>query len=352
MYKICFPFSGDSVGGSHKSTLLLIERLNKKKFEILIVLHSLGKLSKYLDAKGIRYELFIINSLAGEIPSVSSSIISIIKSFFAIKKFLKINKIDLVHTNDLRCNLTWSLVSKIYCKHIWHQRTIMSRSYIWIFFGFLTNKIIVISNSVSLSIRSHIDREIIYNPFKKIVCNKEELQIRLKDSLSITDNKPLVGYIGRLKYDKGINLFSQIAEKKEDIHLVAFGDGKPKEPLSDKLIINSFSDPIEPIIAALDIVICPSHKEGFGRVLVEAMLLDIPIVASNIPAHLEVSENGKYAIIVEKNNVHEYIKAIDKLTLYQDINYIESSRNYANNKFINNNNISKIEKIYENLLIR
>ena len=352
MYRICFPFPGDSVGGSHKSALLLIEKLNKKKFEIMIVLHSEGKLSKYLDSKGIRYELLLINPLAGEKPSAFSSIVSIFKSFLVIKNFIQINNIDLVHTNDLRCNLTWSLVSKIYCKHIWHQRTIMSGSYIWNFFGYLTNKIIAISNSVSLSIRPHIEREVIFNPFEKISYNKKLCKSKLKVKLGIEDDKPIVGFIGRLKYDKGIELFSQLAKEMDHINFVAFGDGNLNKLFSKNLTINSFSEPIEPIITGLDIIVCPSHIEGFGRVLVEAMLLETPVVASNISAHLEVSENGKYVTIVANNEAQEYIKLINKIIFHENHDYTKSAKNYAIKKFINNNGILKVEKIYKNLISR
>ncbi|MEM8883501.1 MAG: glycosyltransferase [Planctomycetota bacterium] len=46
-------------------------------------------------------------------------------------------------------------------------------------------------------------------------------------------------------------------------------------------------------IARARVVLCPSEKEGFGRVALEAMALGRPLVASDIPAHREVA--GDYA---------------------------------------------------------
>ena len=40
--RICFPFEGNNLGGSHYSTLELIKNLDTKKFETLIVLHKKG----------------------------------------------------------------------------------------------------------------------------------------------------------------------------------------------------------------------------------------------------------------------------------------------------------------------
>ena len=49
--RICFPFEGNNLGGSHYSTLELIKNLDRKKFEILIVLHKKGYFYNFLKKK-------------------------------------------------------------------------------------------------------------------------------------------------------------------------------------------------------------------------------------------------------------------------------------------------------------
>ena len=49
--KICFPFIGDSIGGSHKSTLILIEKLNLNFFDTIIVIHKKGPFATLLRKK-------------------------------------------------------------------------------------------------------------------------------------------------------------------------------------------------------------------------------------------------------------------------------------------------------------
>jgi glycosyltransferase involved in cell wall biosynthesis len=48
-----------------------------------------------------------------------------------------------------------------------------------------------------------------------------------------------------------------------------------------------------------DILLMPSLSEGFPLVSVEGMSVGIPIIASNIPAHQEIFENGKYGIVID-----------------------------------------------------
>ena len=40
--RVCFPFVGDSLGGSHMSTLLLIEGLAQSRYEPVLVVHEEG----------------------------------------------------------------------------------------------------------------------------------------------------------------------------------------------------------------------------------------------------------------------------------------------------------------------
>ena len=49
--KICFPFIGDSIGGSHKSALILIDKLNLNFFCPVVVLHRKGPLENLLKKK-------------------------------------------------------------------------------------------------------------------------------------------------------------------------------------------------------------------------------------------------------------------------------------------------------------
>ena len=51
--RVCFPFVGDSLGGSHMSTLLLIEGLARSRYEPVLVVHEEGPLTAHLKARDI-----------------------------------------------------------------------------------------------------------------------------------------------------------------------------------------------------------------------------------------------------------------------------------------------------------
>jgi glycosyltransferase involved in cell wall biosynthesis len=51
-----------------------------------------------------------------------------------------------------------------------------------------------------------------------------------------------------------------------------------------------------------DIVLMPSLSEGFPLVPVEALSLGVPIVASDIPVHREILGDGRWGVLVEKQD--------------------------------------------------
>jgi len=56
--RICFPFVGDSIGGSHLSALELIKNIDNILFDPLIVLHRKGIFYDYLKKKKINFFFF------------------------------------------------------------------------------------------------------------------------------------------------------------------------------------------------------------------------------------------------------------------------------------------------------
>ena len=55
--KVLFPYVGNSIGGSHKSSVILINELKKNYILPKIILHEKGMLSKFLDIKNINHNI-------------------------------------------------------------------------------------------------------------------------------------------------------------------------------------------------------------------------------------------------------------------------------------------------------
>jgi glycosyltransferase involved in cell wall biosynthesis len=119
----------------------------------------------------------------------------------------------------------------------------------------------------------------------------------------------VVAGIGRLIHIKGFDLavraLPRVSAANPTTRLLLVGDG-PERPalealartlgIGDRVRMTGASPDIAPHLAAADAVVVPSRNEGMGRVLVEAMALGRPVVATavgGIPAVIADAECGR-----------------------------------------------------------
>ena len=76
------------------------------------------------------------------------------------------------------------------------------------------------------------------------------------------------------------------------------------------------------------IFVLPSRWEGFGLVLLEAMSVGVPIIATKVGGIPEVIEDGKDGILVEPENPEELSNAILRLLDNKELRSLVSSNAY------------------------
>jgi len=125
---------------------------------------------------------------------------------------------------------------------------------------------------------------------------QSEQSLFLKTQLKLI-NKFVVGFIGRLLPEKGINDLVEAASQLSQTHLLVLGGGVLSESLSHQP--NTTLCPAVPhqqvpqYLGAMDVLVLPSRttpqwKEQFGRVLIEAMACGVPVIGSDSGAIPEV----------------------------------------------------------------
>ena len=146
---------------------------------------------------------------------------------------------------------------------------------------------------------------------------------------SATAEKPfIIGYVGRLVKEKGINILLKVLrEMPEQVRLVTIGEGPEEQPLrrlaeeyglADRIEFRS-PIPFSEVPAALnrmDVLVLPSLEtpkwtELFGRVLIEAMACEVPIVASRSGGIPEVV--GDAALLVSPGDSRALAAALEHL---------------------------------------
>ena len=193
----------------------------------------------------------------------------------------------------------------------------------------------------------------VYNPFKIHNFEKNIEKQNLIQNYKINKNyRLIISVVGRIEIDKGIETIIKIAKILPDAIFLLIGNNLYKGTLPENIKIINYIDDIDRVIAGSDLLLSASLKEGFGRSVVEAMLVETPVVATNIPSYIEISTNKKYLNLVEINSPSSFVKKINEVIEEIDKKrekYI-AARKFAENKFSLGEHITRIENIYESLI--
>jgi glycosyltransferase involved in cell wall biosynthesis len=145
-------------------------------------------------------------------------------------------------------------------------------------------------------------------------------------SFGIPVDAVVVIFLGRLVSDKGINEFAFACRNLEKscpnlwillvgpdeegvINLVLDRMGEMK----NRTKVFGFTSEPEKYITAADFICLPSHREGFGVVLIEAGAMGLPAIGSKIHGISDAIIDNNTGILFDKGNVVELQNAIYKL---------------------------------------
>ncbi len=203
--------------------------------------------------------------------------------------------------------------------------------------GFKKEKIIVIPNLLKLR-----------------VSNKENSQ-----GLTPKSQIPTIGVMARFVKKKGVDVFLRacgaLKDKGYKFNAVIGGTGEEQftlQTLRDELKLNDIvkftgwvKDKNE-FYDSINIFCLPSHHEPFGIVILEAMSHKIPIITTDSEGPLEICENEKDCLMVEKGHAGKL--AIALADLIDNPEKAQSLAENAYNKLINNYTLEKISERLNN----
>ena len=122
--------------------------------------------------------------------------------------------------------------------------------------------------------------------------------------------EPLVGFIGRMTAQKGVDTllraFVRIEQRQPTARLILAGDGPDRQALMRlaqslglrRVMFLGWRTDAATILADIDLLAVPSRWEGFGLVALEAMALGKPVAASRISALPEIVAPGETGLLL------------------------------------------------------
>lgn len=126
---------------------------------------------------------------------------------------------------------------------------------------------------------------------------------------------PVIASIGRLSIEKGhadlINAIDLVKRRGRDVSLVLIGDG-PERPkliqqinalgLQGTVHLPGYMQEPQRFLEEVDLMVLPSHTEGLPNAALEALLMEVPVLATRVGGTPEVITDGETGRLVPSHS--------------------------------------------------
>lgn len=219
----------------------------------------------------------------------------------------------------LRVNVVWSdyadLKHIFLNNHIWYKNPVGKLVY---FAAHFCKTIITVSNEDRQLVLNNLKNTKLYDKFRVIHFGAFDKYAPIDKNKDFT-----FIYSGRLVVDKGvgelISAFGNLSKKHPEIQLHILGDGpdrkkfeKQAQDISGITFFGHQQNPFEKISQS-HVFILPTYHEGFSIALVEATMLNMPIIATNVGGNPEIIHNNETGLLVKAKDIKSLENAMEKL---------------------------------------
>jgi glycosyltransferase involved in cell wall biosynthesis len=271
-------------------------------------------------------------------------------AFWKMYKYLKKEKIDIVHTHSAKCSLLGQLTAKlagvpvivntVHGFYFHEYMRALSRSFYialeWIAARCSTVILSQNSEDVETAIKLGICKRdkikllgngVDLNKFNPARFDNEFMKSK-RAEIGVPENALVIAIIGRLVCEKGyLELFEaskHIMIKHDNVWLVIVGPEEPEK--ADRISAGRFkeygigsrtrwlgaceNEDVPGILSCCDIFTLPSWREGFPRSAIEACAMSLPIVVTNIRGCRQVVTDGTNGLLVYRKKADDLEKAL------------------------------------------
>ncbi len=293
--KILHISSAKTYGGGERHLVDLCRELQKRGHEVFVAMRPTSEWQNRLDF--LPPENFLHVSIRNSFGMFSAKRIS---------RFVEKNHIDIIHAHVARDYLAASVAARS-AKSV---KLLLTRHVVFPMKPFhrFALRNVDAAIAVSTAVRNQLER--IFPAEKiKIIANginfsarsdeqKQELAMGFRTLHAIPADAPLVITLGELKVLKGQRDFvlaaNEIVKRVPDVRFVVAGkdntmDQKFRRELKrlvrvlgmeERFLWLDWVDDLDPLLAAADIFVSPSHSESFGLAILDAMAAGTAVVAT------------------------------------------------------------------------
>lgn len=321
------------LGGAQKQLLSLIESLDKNKYNVFLFTAREGFLNE---------EALSIRGLTVHRSGFLERPIHPIKDMLAlleIRKFIKVNKITIVHTHSSKAGILGRWAARMA-----GVKAILHTVHGWSFNDYQSKWLRVICIRLERISAGFTDRIIVVSRYDKEAGLKNMIgganSYRLvryavdraglgadpgpvRKEFGFADGDAVVGSIACFKPQKSpqdfIRLASRVAQRIPNAKFLLVGDGNlrpdinrliSKYGLSSRIVLSGWRRDIPQLLSAMDVFVLTSLWEGLPISALEAMAAAKPVVVTDTGGIREVVSNGVNGFLVPRGDVSRMCDAV------------------------------------------
>lgn len=182
---------------------------------------------------------------------------------------------------------------------------------------------------------------------------RKQWRNEVRKELGYSENDFVYGFVGRITRDKGINeLLEAYFALNTDAKLFFIGSIEAPQTLDEQLLKKAKNHPniqfhdavidIERYYAAIDVLVLPSYREGFGNVVIEAGAVGTPAIVTDIPGPTDTIDRDKTALVVPVKNPNALAESLRQIRERDYIAMGENAARFAKEMFDSNVLFEKI----------
>lgn len=342
----------------------LISFFKSKGDDVEVLLPSKGRFYSYLIEKGVKvsairffYEVLYYKWNKKYLSLPILWLYNLIMAPFVIWTIKKINP-DIIYSNSSVDAYSIFFAKILGKKHVYHVREFLKEDFGSRFiFGqtakrkliLWSNKIIFVSNAVAKAVVGDVPKN------GRIIYNGLPLPKEVKSVKGYSSNLRL-GVVGNIDISKqqhlAIEYMTEIIKVFPNITLHIIGDKEcpykkylkkivKERKLENTVVFDGFISDVEEIYQKFDVLLMCSRSEAFGRVTIEAMLRDVPVIGYDSGGTSELINNGKTGF--KFHSTCDVIKALetiindkDKITDIINKARLVASEKYSEEQYVKN----------------
>lgn len=369
MIKVLNIISDTNIGGAGKVIINFSRNFDNKNFEIVVVLPKGSALVKEL--KGTKVKLIEIDGLKDKSLDF--------KSLFKLKKIIKQEKPDIVHTHASSIARLAARMVKgtrvIYTRHCAYPVSEKIKKGIGQFLyksvnEYFSDRIIAVGYAAEENLlEGGISKDKIdtfFNGVEQIAITSDESRKKLKKQYGVADDEFVIGILARLEYVKGHDTFIDAADilikKGMKVKFFICGAGTEEERLKAKvkemgleknIIFTGFVKNVGDFLNIFDVQVnCSFGTETSSLSLLEGMSIGVPAVASNYGGNPYLIFDKENGFIVPKQTPEATAEALEKILTNEDTRkYMQQkSIEIFNNKFTVAHYVENVQGVYRKVM--